>query len=174
MAEVTSQASRNDDGLGLGPVQKEAHVKDKLDDEKESTIEISTKEAEAIKILASGVRKNDLADLEKAKTRVKELVHNQDVLRESIQQEITNLNEYKLTDDITAFVSELRLYHTKLLNAKKDIQYINEKVTKMNRRVGKLKANKEKQEQQAEERKRKELELQKHLTAKPATDSFSS
>ena len=174
MAEVTSHGSSSSDGLSPGPAQKNVLVKDPLGDGKESKIERSTEEIEAVKSLASGVRKNYLADLEKAKTRVKELVHNQDVLRESIQQEITNLNEYKLTEDITAFVNELRLYHSKLLNAKKGIQYINEKVGKMNRRVGKLKANKEKQEQQAEERKRKELELQEHLTAKPATHSFSS
>ena len=125
---------------------------------------------EAVCKIISGVKDDYLCSLIKGSEKVKELTHNQEVLRESIQQEMTNLNEYKLTDDITNFVGELRTYHSKLKNMKKDIQYINDKVSKLKRRSSKLRVNKEKEERQAEENKRKERELQHQLTAKPPPD----
>lgn len=121
--------------------------------------------------ISRAVKSNYIADLKKSASRVQELIHHQNVLRESIQQETTNFNEYRLTDDITEFVTELRNYHSKLKNMKKDIQYINDKVSKMKRRASKLRANKEKEERQIEENKRREQELQQQLTAKPAAES---
>ncbi|XP_065058575.1 biogenesis of lysosome-related organelles complex 1 subunit 6-like [Rhopilema esculentum] len=144
------------------------------DDQEASSSTLKEVDNVALLSLKSGIEKNYLADVYKAKSKVNELVHNQDVLRESIQQEMTNLNEYKLTEDITEFVNELKKYHFKLKNIGKDINYINEKVSKMKRQASKLKANKEKEEMQVEESKRKERELQRHLTAKPAADSLSN
>ena len=128
---------------------------------------------EAIDKISSAIKSDYFGNLNKASGRVKELIHNQEVLQESIQQEMTNLNEYKLTEDITEFVTELRNYHSKLKSMKKDIQYINDKVSKMKRRATKLRTNREKEERQAEENKRKELELQQKLTAKPAPTAES-
>ena len=156
----------------VGPDEVASKFEDTVDDIMPKRISVVGEEViqEAVNKISSGVKDDYLCSLNKASEKVKELTHNQEVLRESIQQEMTNLNEYKLTDDITNFVGELRTYHTKLKNMKKDIQYINDKVSKMKRRASKLRVNREKEERQAEENKRKELELQQQLTAKPSPD----
>ena len=128
---------------------------------------------EARNKISYAVKSNYLLSLNKASGRVKELIHNQEVLRESIQQEMTNLDEYKLTEDISGFVAELKDYHLKLKSMKRDIQYITDRVSKMKRRAAKLRANKEKEEKQVEENKRKQLEIQQQLTAKPAPEAES-
>lgn len=128
--------------------------------------------AGAMTVLSSAVKNSCIADLKKSTGKVKELIHNQNVLRESIQQELTSLNENKLSDDIAEFVTELRTYHEKLKNIKKDIQCINDKVSKMKRKTSKLRSSKEKEEKQIQENKRKELELQQQLTAKPAAQLY--
>ena len=128
---------------------------------------------EATNKISSAVKSDYLLTLNKASGRVKELIHNQGVLHESIQQEMTNLDEYGLTEKINSFVTELKNYHSKLRSMKKDIQYINDRVSKMKRRAEKLRANKVKEEKQVEENKRKQRELQQQLTAKPAPEAES-
>lgn len=123
--------------------------------------------------LIAGIKADYLADMNQSKSRVRELVHNQDVLRESLQQEMTNLEEYKLTDDIAEFANSLKSYHSKLLNVKRDIQYVNDKVAKMKKKSVKLQIGKQKEELHKAHQKQKELEFQKQLTAKPAAGSFS-
>lgn len=124
--------------------------------------------------LASGIKCNYLTDVEKAKSRVGELIHNQDVLRESIQQELYNIEEYKLTEDITRFTQDLRLYQAKLLNIKKDINNVTDKVSKMKKRAVKLQIGKQKEEVHKAKQKQKDLEFQKQLTAKPAAAALDN
>ena len=170
---IDNQEDNAASGEGLGHKRNESleAIKDQAT---QKTLSVNDGEmiTERIANLKSAVTNNYIADVNKAKGRVEELIHNQEVLRESIQQEMTNLNEYKLTDDITEFVTELEIYHSKLKNMRRDIQYASDKVSKLKRRSTKLRVNKEKEERQIEENKRKELELQQELTAKPAAQSF--
>eukprot|EP00794_Sanderia_malayensis_P007444 gene7444-8266_t len=145
-----------------------------IEDKESNTENLPDNYKAAVELLASGIKSNYLADVNKAKGRVDELVHNQSVLRESIQQEMMNLDEYKLTEDVSQFMQDLRFYHSKLLNIKKDIHQVSDKVSKMKKKSMKLQIGKQKEELHKAQQKQKELELQKQLTAKPASSSFSN
>ncbi|ETE64243.1 Pallidin, partial [Ophiophagus hannah] len=122
----------------------------------------------AVEQLTEGLISHYLPDLQRSKLALKELTQNQEVLLETVQQEISKFKECSSILDINMLFSEAKHYHNKLVNIRKEMLMLHEKTSKLKRRALKLQQKRQKGELEREQRREKELEREKQLTAKPA------
>ena len=125
---------------------------------------------ESLSKLKDGILSITIPETEKAEAKVKEVIRSQDVVRESIQQELVQLEEYKLTDDIGKIFVDVKRYHAKLTNIKKDMHTLQDKSAKLKRKAQRLQIQKQKEELHKAHQKEKQLELEREITAKPAAE----
>ncbi|XP_038276275.1 biogenesis of lysosome-related organelles complex 1 subunit 6 isoform X2 [Dermochelys coriacea] len=95
-------------------------------------------------------------------------LHNQVVLLDTLEQEISKFKECNSILDINALFSEAKHYHNKLVNIRKEMMMLHEKTSKLKKRALKLQQKRQKEELEREQQREKELEREKQLTAKPA------
>ncbi|XP_025021753.1 biogenesis of lysosome-related organelles complex 1 subunit 6 [Python bivittatus] len=122
----------------------------------------------AVEQLTEGLISHYLPDLQRSKLALKELTQNQEVLLETVQQEISKFKECNSILDINMLFSEAKYYHNKLVNIRKEMLLLHEKTSKLKRRALKLQQKRQKEELEREQQREKELEREKQLTAKPA------
>lgn len=112
-----------------------------------------------------------LPNLQKAKGSINEVLHNQEVLIETIQQENAKFDDSVATKKLTDTMITARQYHTKLVNLKKEMATLMDRSTKLKRRAVKLQQQKQKEELQRAQQKEREQEKERALTAKVAKQS---
>ncbi|XP_053128633.1 biogenesis of lysosome-related organelles complex 1 subunit 6 [Hemicordylus capensis] len=122
----------------------------------------------AVEQLTEGLISHYVPDLQRSKLALKELTQNQEVLLETLQQEISKFKECNSVLDINALFSEAKYYHAKLLNIRKEMMMLHDKTSKLKKRALKLQQKRQKEELEREQQREKELEREKQLTAKPA------
>ncbi|KAJ7311033.1 hypothetical protein JRQ81_006630 [Phrynocephalus forsythii] len=125
-------------------------------------------DTKAVEQLTEGLISHYLPDLQRSKLSLKELTQNQEVLLDTLQQEISKFKECNSVLDINALFSEAKLYYSKLVNIRKEMMVLHEKTSKLKRRALKLQQKRQKEELEREQQHEKELEREKQLTAKPA------
>lgn len=114
-----------------------------------------------------------LPNLQKAKGSLNEVLHNQEVLIETIQQENAKFTDSVAMKKLTDTMIKARQYHTKLVNLKKEMNNLMDRSTKLKRRAVKLQQQKQKEELQRQHQIEREQEKERALTAKvvkPAKD----
>ncbi|XP_060611223.2 biogenesis of lysosome-related organelles complex 1 subunit 6 [Anolis sagrei] len=122
----------------------------------------------AVEQLTEGLINHYVPDLQRSKLALKELTQNQEVLLETLQQEISKFKECNSVLDINVLFSEAKHYHNKLVNIRKEMMMLHEKTSKLKKRALKLQQKRQKEELEREQQREKELEREKQLTAKPA------
>ncbi|XP_062998428.1 biogenesis of lysosome-related organelles complex 1 subunit 6 isoform X1 [Elgaria multicarinata webbii] len=122
----------------------------------------------AVEQLTEGLISHYLPDLQRSKLALKELTQNQEVLLETLQQEISKFKECNSILDINMLFSEAKFYHNKLVNIRKEMMMLHEKTSKLKKRALKLQQKRQKEELEREQQREKELEREKQLTARPA------
>ncbi|XP_054859082.1 biogenesis of lysosome-related organelles complex 1 subunit 6 [Eublepharis macularius] len=122
----------------------------------------------AVEQLTEGLISHYLPDLQRSKLALKELTQNQEVLLETLQQEISKFKECSSVLDINVLFSEAKFYHNKLVNVRKEMMMLHDKTSKLKKRALRLQQKRQKEELEREQQREKELEREKQLTAKPA------
>ncbi|XP_053221116.1 biogenesis of lysosome-related organelles complex 1 subunit 6 isoform X2 [Podarcis raffonei] len=85
----------------------------------------------AVEQLTEGLISHYLPDLQRSKLSLKELTQNQEVLLETLQQEISKFKECNSVLDINVLFSEAKYYHNKLVNIRKEMLLLHEKTSKL-------------------------------------------
>ncbi|XP_061451616.1 biogenesis of lysosome-related organelles complex 1 subunit 6 isoform X2 [Rhineura floridana] len=122
----------------------------------------------AVEQLTEGLISHYVPDLQRSKLALKELTQNQEVLLETLQQEISKFKECNSVLYINELFSEAKYYHNKLVNIRKEMMMLHEKTSKLKKRALKLQQKRQKEELEREQQREKELEREKRLTARPA------
>lgn len=126
---------------------------------------------ETLEKLTLGFLSHCLPDLQKAKGALSEILTNQNVLQETVQNENTKFN---VNEDIEKTMTKAKLYHSKLLYLKREMNNIAEKSFKLKKRAIKLQQQKIKEELHKTEQDEKEKMREEMLTAKVAKKRSSS
>lgn len=98
------------------------------------------------------------------------LRQNQGILIETMQQENAKFAECHAARNLLVMLSYVRTYHSKLTKIQHDMDVIEDRVVRLQRRATKLKSQKEKEERNKVEAQERQLELERQLTAKLASD----
>lgn len=129
-----------------------------------------------IEKLTNSVLEMFLPNLQKAKGSLNELLHNQEVLIETVQQENSKFSDSAAMKQLIQTMHDAKMYHSKLVNLKKEMNFLMDKSTKLKHRAVKLQQQKQKEELTRAAQQEKELERERMLTAKvakkPAVESM--
>lgn len=126
---------------------------------------------EVLERLTTGFLSHCLPDLQKAKGVLTEILQSQTVLQENIHNEN---NKLKISEDVEKTMAKVKLYHTKLLHLKREMNSLADKSFKLKKRGVKLHQMKQKEEAQKQEQEEKDKIREEMLTAKVAKQRTSS
>ncbi|XP_060591574.1 biogenesis of lysosome-related organelles complex 1 subunit 6-like [Ruditapes philippinarum] len=118
-----------------------------------------------------GVLEMFLPNLQKAKSSLNEVLHNQEVLIETVQQENSKFTDSDCMKKLIDTMQEAKHYHMKLVNLKREMNGLMDKSTKLKRRAVKLQQEKQREELRRAVQIEKEQERERMLTAKVAKPS---
>lgn len=165
-AEVGS-SSRNDIAQTLDPILMTQEL---LPPVNSGSVDQETVlvDGEAIKKLTEGLLCHYLPDLQNSKKTLQELTQNQVILLETLDQEVTKFRECNALLDLNSLFTEAKIYHSKLVNVRKEMMMLHEKTTKLKKRALKLQQQRQKEDLEKEQQREKELERERQLIAKPA------
>lgn len=124
--------------------------------------------------LAEGIISLYQGSLDEVQNNVKEVIRNQNVLRDMAQNELTQLKENIMLADMVKTFDDVKLYHKKLMNMKKEMNSLSNRMEKVKTRAQKLQGRKEKELLQAAQEKERQRKYEKELTAKPAAQYTQS
>lgn len=160
-------------GQGDAGTTHETAITEETEDSKQ--IQGETQQIEDIEVdpatiekLTNGVLEMFLPNLQKAKGSLNELLHNQEVLIETVQQENSKFTDSASMKQLIQTMHEAKLYHGKLVNLKKEMNTLMDKSTKLKHRAVKLQQQKQKDELTRAAQHERELERERMLTAKVA------
>ncbi|XP_039982561.1 biogenesis of lysosome-related organelles complex 1 subunit 6 [Xiphias gladius] len=122
----------------------------------------------AVQKLTEGLLSHYLPDVQTSKRALQELTQNQLILLETLDQEVTKFRECNALLDLNSLFTEAKVYHSKLVNIRKEMIMLHEKTTKLKKRALKLQQQKQKEVLEKEQQREKELERERQLIAKPA------
>uniref|UniRef100_A0A4W4HJV1 Biogenesis of lysosome-related organelles complex 1 subunit 6 n=1 Tax=Electrophorus electricus TaxID=8005 RepID=A0A4W4HJV1_ELEEL len=105
---------------------------------------------------------------ERGQTTPKRDKQNQAILLDTLEQEIAKLRECNSMIDLNSLFSEAKVYHSKLVNIRKEMITLHEKTSKLKKRALKLQQQRHKEVLEREQQRERELERERQLTAKPA------
>ncbi|XP_076850083.1 biogenesis of lysosome-related organelles complex 1 subunit 6 [Brachyhypopomus gauderio] len=123
---------------------------------------------QAIDKLREGLISHYLPELQSSKQALQELTQNQTILLDTLEQEIAKFRECNSMIDLNSLFTEAKVYHSKLVNIRKDMITLHEKTSKLKKRALKLQQQKQKEELEREQQRERDLERERQLTAKPA------
>lgn len=126
---------------------------------------------ECVEKLSEGLISHYLPDLQRSRDTLQELTQNQDVLLDTLEQEIGKFTECNSIIDLNALFTEAKVYHSKLVNIRRDMISLHDRTSKLKKRSLKLQQQKQKEALEREQQKEKELERERQLIAKPAKRS---
>lgn len=125
---------------------------------------------EAIQQLSDGIVQLYKPEISGIHEKVSELLRNQNVLRDSTQNELTQLEECSMLNDILEKFDKVKLYSKKLVTMKRDMNNLTERAERTRIRAQKLQLQKEKEELETAKEKERQRKYEKELTAKPAAE----
>jgi hypothetical protein len=123
---------------------------------------------ESFEKLSSGVLKNSLNQQQKTKKLLNDVTESQRVILETLQQENAKFNECQIFHEVNDVMDKAKVYHTKLLNIKKEMLSLHEKSAELKRRAVRIQQEKQKEALHREHRREQELEKERKLTARMA------
>ncbi|KAK1785275.1 hypothetical protein P4O66_018667, partial [Electrophorus voltai] len=123
---------------------------------------------QAIEKLTEGLISHYVPELQRSKQALQELTQNQAILLDTLEQEIAKLRECNSMIDLNSLFSEAKVYHSKLVNIRKEMITLHEKTSKLKKRALKLQQQRHKEVLEREQQRERELERERQLTAKPA------
>ncbi|XP_061180830.1 biogenesis of lysosome-related organelles complex 1 subunit 6-like [Saccostrea echinata] len=116
--------------------------------------------------LSLGLLEICLPPLQKSKSSLDDLMHNQQFLVESVQQENAKFTDCQDMEEISKTMAQAKKYHMKLINLKKEMNALSEKAAKLKRRAVKIQQQKQKEDLQKVHQREREQEREKMLEAK--------
>jgi 3-methyladenine DNA glycosylase AlkC len=123
---------------------------------------------ESIEKLSSGVLKNSLNQQQKMKKLLNDVTESQRVILETLQQENAKFSECQILHEVNDVMDKAKVYHTKLLNIKKEMLSLHEKSAELKRRAVRIQQEKQKEALHREHKREQELEKERKLTARMA------
>lgn len=159
--------------------QEEDVLSDVLTDEAEELNESYKTDSkpideEVLNNLTIGLLDHLMPKFSNAKQSLSNVSENQRILIETIEQENAKFFECQSFNDIVETMQKAKVYHTKLLNIKKDMISLHEKSARLKRRAVKLQQQKEKEALQKELDRERQIERDRLLTAQPVHVKNSS
>lgn len=109
---------------------------------------------------------------EHSKESLHELIRNQELLLDTVQQENRKYEENEMIEDVNETMKKARLYQTKLVNIRKEMVHLHDRVGKLKKRALKLQNQRMKENLQREQQKEREYEEDRLLKARPASSSL--
>ncbi|KAK3734398.1 hypothetical protein RRG08_065767 [Elysia crispata] len=141
-----------------------------LEDIKSLTVEEpSTVDPAVIELLTSGFVERFLPGLRKSQTTIEQIRSSQDVLLDTVEQEISKFRDCKAVKDVEDTMVKARHYHNKLLRLRREMTNLHEKSRKLKKRALKLQQQKQTEELTRAHTIESELEKERMLTARLAT-----
>ncbi|XP_052781792.1 adhesion G-protein coupled receptor G2-like [Mya arenaria] len=131
-------------------------------------------EPAVIEKLTLGTLEMFLPNLQKAKSSLNEVLHNQEVLIETIQQENAKFTESAAMQELRDTMLQAKSYHSKLVNLKREMNGLMDKSVKLKRRAVKLQQQKQKEDMSRVMQRERELEREQLLQAKVAKPTQTS
>ncbi|KAF4101050.1 biogenesis of lysosome-related organelles complex 1 subunit 6 [Onychostoma macrolepis] len=126
---------------------------------------------QTVQRLTDGFLSHYLPELSSSKRALQELTQNQVILLDTLDQEVAKFRECNATIDLNALFTEAKVYHSKLVNIRKEMIVLHDKTTKLKKRALKLQQHKQKEDLEREQQRERERERERHLIAKPAKRS---
>lgn len=123
--------------------------------------------------LSIGLLEICLPSLQKSKSSLDDLLQNQQFLTESVQQENSKFADCRDIEELSKTMNQARKYHTKLINLKKEMNFLSDKGVKLKRRALKIQQQKQKEDLQRVQQRMREQEREKMLEAKVVKRSQS-
>ncbi|XP_060780280.1 biogenesis of lysosome-related organelles complex 1 subunit 6 isoform X1 [Neoarius graeffei] len=123
---------------------------------------------ECVEKLSEGLISHYLPDLQRSRDALQELTQNQDVLLDTLEQEITKFRECNSLMELNALFTEAKVYHSKLVNMRREMISLHDRTSKLKKRALKLQQQKQKEALEREQQRERELERERQLIAKPA------
>ncbi|KAH9502165.1 biogenesis of lysosome- organelles complex 1 subunit 6 [Bulinus truncatus] len=112
-----------------------------------------------------------LPSLQKAKSTIYQIKTSQDVLIETVQQEISKFTECQALTELEKTMAKAKIYHNKLKKLRAEMTNLHERSKKLKKRSLKLQQQKQKEELTRAHNLEKEYEKEKMLTARLAPAS---
>jgi len=145
---------------------------EKLSERVATSREIATEiENAALEKLTGGLVKNCLENQQTVKKQLHDITESQRVILETLQQENAKFSECQILHEVSDVMEMAKLYHTKLLNIRKEMVALHEKSALLKRRAVKIQQEKQQEALVREQQRERELEKQRKLTAKMAKPS---
>ncbi|XP_043119964.1 biogenesis of lysosome-related organelles complex 1 subunit 6 isoform X2 [Puntigrus tetrazona] len=126
---------------------------------------------ETVQRLTEGFLSHYLPELSSSRRALQELTQNQVILLETLDQEVSKFRECNATIDLNALFTEAKVYHSKLVNIRKEMIVLHDKTSRLKKRALKLQQHKQKEDLEREQQRERELERERRLIAKPAKRS---
>ncbi|XP_016343856.1 biogenesis of lysosome-related organelles complex 1 subunit 6 [Sinocyclocheilus anshuiensis] len=126
---------------------------------------------QTVERLTDGFLSHYLPELCSSKRVLQELKQNQVILLETLDQEVAKVRECNATIDLNALFTEAKVYHSKLVNIRREMIVLHDKTTRLKKRALKLQQHKQKEDLEREQQRERELERERRLVAKPAKRS---
>ncbi|XP_052387262.1 biogenesis of lysosome-related organelles complex 1 subunit 6-like [Carassius gibelio] len=126
---------------------------------------------QTVERLTDGFLSHYLPELCSSKQALQELTQNQVILLDTLEQEVTKFRECNATIDLNALFTEAKVYHSKLLNIRREMIALHDKTSRLKKRALKLQQHKQKEDLEREQRREREQERERRLIAKPAKRS---
>ncbi|KAM9481330.1 biogenesis of lysosome-related organelles complex 1 subunit 6 isoform 1-T2 [Clarias gariepinus] len=123
---------------------------------------------ECVEKLSDGLISHYLPDLQRSRDTLQELTQNQAVLLDTLEQEINKFRECNTMIDLNALFTEAKVYHSKLVNIRREMISLHDRTSKLKKRALKLQQQKQREALEREQQRERELERERQLTAKPA------
>ncbi|KAK3570907.1 hypothetical protein QTP86_029444 [Hemibagrus guttatus] len=123
---------------------------------------------ECVEKLSEGLISHYLPDLQRSRDTLQELTQNQDILLDTLEQEITKFRECNSMIHLNTLFTEAKVYHSKLVNIRREMISLHDRTSKLKKRALKLQQQKQKEALEREQQRERELERERQLIAKPA------
>ncbi|XP_056334286.1 biogenesis of lysosome-related organelles complex 1 subunit 6 [Danio aesculapii] len=146
---------------------------DRQEEEEQDTVcsvteDIVCVDEQTVQRLTDGFLSHYLPELDTSKRALQELTQNQVILLDTLEQEVTKFRDCNTMVDLNALFTEAKVYHSKLVNIRKEMIVLHDKTSRLKKRALKLQQHKQKEELEREQQREREMERERRLTAKPA------
>lgn len=121
-----------------------------------------------VELLASGFVERFLPGLRRTQTTLDQIRSSQDVLLDTVQQELSKFRDCQAVNQVEATMTKARHYHNKLLRLRREMTSLHDKSKKLKKRALKLQQQKQSEELTRAHTREHELEKERMLTARVA------
>nr|AAI29407.1 Zgc:158718 [Danio rerio]AAI64576.1 Zgc:158718 protein [Danio rerio] len=122
------------------------------------TEDIVCVDEQTVQRLTDGFLSHYLPELDTSKRALQELTQNQVVLLDTLEQEVTKFRDCNAMIDLNALFTEAKVYHSKLVNIRKEMIVLHDKTSRLKKRALKLQQHKQKEELEREQQRERDGE----------------